>query len=789
MTYKKLICTLFALLLCLQLAACVVTEKPNDNISADASVGDTSSIVSGKKSYAFPTSTDSEFAYSGSEIRFVPTGFDSDAMNISGNTATEAGEYTAVISLTDPKNTSWIDGTTDDVYIIWSITKEPTDYTLTKVSDTKLNVVSVDGENNYSADIVLPLGATYQLSKGGRLTFFYDQKSDDAIAFELVGSFCGSIAFDINEDTDLEIDLCGFETIAYSDCPIYISSAANADISAKKDTENKITDKRSETTELKSVIYSDCDLKLKGSGKLTVVSDNNNGIHSKDDLDIQKLTLYVSSVDNALKGNDGVKIKSGELTLISRKGDGIKTSNSDVSSKGNQKGDVVIEDGKIDIFAACDGIDAAHDVILESGEISILTDKYSEYSEEVTAVTEGTYYIRATSDEYAFSICYKNASGDTLWVNTDGNYKAVNAGPENYYYYSVQKPSGYDTLTVYVYKSGQKQGQAEDYYKVSEEMAVNSSYDTISFGRQMRPGFGSRDERFEWTNYGTDDFGGGHGGPGGPGGGFGGMNEGNTDKGDHSTKGIKAANEITVNGGNITIRSYDDSLHANSGSTLDNGKASIGNVTINGGTLTLSSNDDAIHADGTATVTGGTIDIKTSYEGIEGDNVVITGGDISVVASDDGINGTATDGESIIISGGTLYVYAGGDGVDSNSRSSYDGILFAGGNSVIISTGRGDSAIDTERGYKYTGGTVVAVGAMGGMQNETVNCQNFNSIASRSSVNLSANSYLTVDGILTLKMPCSLSSYVVVLGKTNAKISSATQTTATLDKNSVCWGE
>lgn len=786
MTCKKLICALFALLLCLQLASCAVTEKPNDG-RYDTST-DVSNIASGKKSYSFPTSADTTFAYSGSEIRFVPTGFDSNAMNISGNTATEVGEYTAAISLKDPERTLWSDGTTDDVYIIWSITKEPTDYAVTKISDGKLNVVSIDGENNYSADIVYPLGATYQLSKGGRLTFFYDQKSDDAIQFEFVGSFCGSIAFDINQDTDLEIDLCGFETIAYTDCPIYISSAANADISAKKDTENKITDKRSEVTELKSAVYSDCDLKLKGSGKLTVVSDNNNGINSKDDLDIQKLTLYVSSVDNALKGNDGVRIKSGELTLISRKGDGIKTSNSDVSSKGNQKGDVVIEDGKIDIFAACDGIDAAHDVLLEGGEISILTDKYSEYSEEVTAVTEGTYYIRATSDEYAFSICYKNSSGDTLWVNTDGNYKTINAGPEKYYYYSVQKPSGYDTLAVYVYKGAQKQGQAENYYKASEEMPVNSSYDTIAFGRQMRPGFGSKDEKFEWTNYGTDDFGGGPGGPGGPGG-FGGMNDGNTDKGDHSTKGIKSANEITINDGIIMIRSYDDSLHANNDIALDSGKVPLGNVTVNGGTLTLSSNDDAIHADGTATITGGTVDIKTSYEGIEGNNVVITGGDIAVVASDDGINGTATDGESIAVLGGTLYVYAGGDGVDSNSRSSYDGILFAGGNSVIISTGRGDSAIDTERGYQYTGGTVVAVGAMGGMQNETMNCRNFNLIASGSSVNLSASSYLTVDGILTLKMPCTLSSYVVVLGKTNARIASAAQTTATLDKNGVCWGE
>lgn len=39
--------------------------------------------------------------------------------------------------------------------------------------------------------------------------------------------------------------------------------------------------------------------------------------------------------DDALRCNDSVKIESGDLELISRVGDEIKTSNSDVSSKGN----------------------------------------------------------------------------------------------------------------------------------------------------------------------------------------------------------------------------------------------------------------------------------------------------------------------------------------------------------------------------------------------------------------------------------------------------------------------
>lgn len=795
MTCKKLICILFAFALCLQLAACTVSEIPGGTSDAEnngtSNGSESNGVDSGIKTYTKPTSSDTAFAYNGSEIKFVPNGFNSNAMDISGNTATECGEYTAIISLKDIQSTSWADGTTDEISITWSITKEPTDYTVTKVSDGKLNVVSVDGDNSCSADITYPPEANYQMSQGGRLTFFYDAENDDGITFELSGEFCGSLAFDINEETDIEIELDGFAITAFDDCPIYISAAANADISAKKDTDNLITDKRAEAEDLKSAIYSTCDLKLKGAGKLTVTSQNNNGIHSKDDLDVQKLTLSVSCVDNALKGNDGVKIKSGDITLISRQGDGIKTSNSSVSSKGKQKGDVTIEDGKINIYAACDGIDAAHDTIINGGTLNIFTDKYSEYSEEVTAVSDGKYYIRATKNEYKYSICYYGTDETEYWVNADAKYETVNAGRENYYYYTVQKPSGYTKLRIFVYTASQSQGQANDYYKASDEMAVNDSYDTIAFGASMRPGFGGGNEKFEWTNYGTQGFGGGMGGPGMGGGmgghGMGGMNEGNQDKGDHSTKGIKSANEINISGGEITVKAYDDAIHANADGELENGIQPTGNVTISGGTLTLSSNDDAIHADGKALVSGGDINILTSYEGIEGDFVEISGGNVSVIATDDGLNGTSTTGESIVVSGGTLYVYAGGDGVDSNSQSSYDGILFSGGRSVIISTGRGDSAIDTERGYKYTGGKVVAIGASGGMSSETVNCQNFGSVGSRSNVNLSNGAYLTVDGLAVIKMPCALSATAVVLGEKNAKISTASQSSQTLDANGVCW--
>lgn len=133
------------------------------------------------------------------------------------------------------------------------------------------------------------------------------------------------------------------------------------------------------------------------------------------------------------------------------------------------------------------------------------------------------------------------------------------------------------------------------------------------------------------------------------------------------------------------------------------------------------------------------------------------------------------------------FLLAGGDGVDSNSRSSYDGILFSGGWSVIISTGNADSSIDTEAGYRYTGGLVCAVGRSGGMSRESTMCGNFSEIGKTASVSLTAGGYLVVSDVVTLKSPVSMNGFVVLLGNTTAGVSVKTSVTAVCDGNGVAW--
>lgn len=607
--------------------------------------------------------------------------------------------------------------------------------------------------------------------------------------YAISGEFYGNIVIDAGDDYKFELEMHGFSLTSYTECPVAIESGDKVTLSAKNGTQSYIYDLREEVSEeeYSGSIFADCDLAVQGKGELYVKSVNNNGIHSKDDLSLKNLTLQVECVDNALKGNDEVSIESGNFTLIASKGDGIKTSNSALSKKGNQKGSVIITGGTLLIYAACDGIDAAYDVAIDessaSVDIQIYTDKYSKYSEEVTAVSEECYYIRFTSSAYQYSIYYFNDENDGLWVNSSSYTTASSnnggfggMGGATYYYYEMETPSGYAYMKLYIYSSAQSQGQDTDYVACSGNLTLNDSYDTLAL--TSRNGSIS----LSWTNKSTVTGGMG---------GFGGMNEGNTDKGDYSTKGIKADNEIVISAGSIYIQSYDDGIHANADVAIESGVTPTGNVTIGGGTVQIATNDDGVHSDGKLTVSGGSVTVIKSYEGLEGAFVEVSGGDISIVSSDDGVNGTSTSGAAITISGGNLYVYAGGDGLDSNSRTSYGGIVISGGTSVVISTGSSDAAIDNENGYQYTGGYVVAVNTSGGMLGESTRCQNFSSVGTSKNISLTSGNYLTVTVnsqiVAAVQMSKSMNATVVYLGSSGAKFSSLSAFSESLNGNGVYW--
>lgn len=567
-----------------------------------------------------------------------------------------------------------------------SITKNDTN--VTNADDAENYRVAITGDFTVTSDTsdgITQSGSVYTITKAGEYTVS-GLLSD------------GQLIVDAGDEDEVTIVLNGTSITCSSGSPIYVKNASEVKIKSEENTFNEVIDKRAEATDDSSddagnaAIYATCDLKLVGKGALVVTGNYNNGIQSKDDLSIKNVIVKVTAVNNAIKGNDAVDIESGDIIAISTKGDGIKTSNSSLSNKGNQKGIVTITGGNIDVYAACDGIDAAYGVdISGDGNLNIYTDTYSEYSEEITS--SGSSSGTSTSRD---SSANKTASANTV------SYVAASDTIAN-------APGGFGGGTP----PDMNGGNAPD--------MSNGNAPDMNGGSGGNKAGGDR--------------------PGMPGD----FNEsGNSSGQSYSTKGIKADSEINISGFTININSTDDGIHANSDSgVLETGEDGKGTIVINGGTITISSGDDGMHADKQLDVNDGYINVVTSYEGLEAMTINLNGGKVYVYATDDGINACTGDGKTtpiINVNGGYIDVTTASgdtDGIDSNGNYVQTGgfVLVKGGSS----SGNVSGSIDVDGTVTITGGTCVA---LGGVCETPVNSVNAYVL---SSVSFSSGSYSLKD--------------------------------------------
>ncbi len=569
-----------------------------------------------------------------------------------------------------------------------------TDTTVTSsITAQDTNVTHADDADNYKTEITGEFSITS--TDGSTIT-----QNDSVYTITQAGEYTvtgllseGQIVVDADDNAEITIVLNGTSITCSNGSPIYIKNADNVKIKSEENTYNCIVDARAEADDNSdnsssengnAAIYAACDLKLVGKGALSVTGNYNNGIQSKDDISIKNVTIKVNAVNNAIKGNDEVAIESGEIIAISRKGDGIKTSNSSLSTKGKQKGNVIISGGNIDIYAACDGIDAAYGIdVSGDGNLNIYTDTYSDYSEAVAADNSGS-------------------STSSVGTPPDMNNAQNNGNMGN-------PPDMNNT------QNNGNMGNPPD---------MNNSSSNSGNNPDMKGNFGGGNRAANGMP--------------------GNNSSGNSSKKSYSTKGIKAESEINISGAAINISSTDDGIHANSDSgVLETGEDGKGIISISGGTITISTGDDGIHADKELNITDGYINVLTSYEGLEAITINISGGQSFVYAADDGINACTGDGTStplINITGGYVDVTTGSgdtDGIDSNgSYTQSGGMVFVKGGS---SSGQVSGSIDVDGNITITGGTCVALGGICETPVNSVNAYVF------SSVSFNAGSYSVKD--------------------------------------------
>lgn len=518
-------------------------------------------------------------------------------------------------------------------------------------------------------------------------------------------------------DKTVVIELNGVTIENNENSPIYVADCGDIDISAKKGTTNNIKDTRPaysgdvDGQGLGAIYVLNGDLKLKGTGTLNIIGNYYNGVHVKDDLKIQKQTLNVNAVNHGLRGNDSVTITSGTIN-ISCGGDGVHSDNSDISSKGNQKGNVNINGGTITINSWCDAIQAAYNAVIEQTDTSVpititaKTNKYSSYSGETVETSTSNFYLRMNSTTYSNGAYTYAALINGKWypatykgTQTSGGQGGPGGGTggrpgsnSTYYIYQLDKPSGATSFTLYRYQGNNVISYSTSTYNaVSDAKAFNEAYDMVTISVNNKTISFSN-----WGNY----------------------SSGNNNGADVSAKGIKAENEIYIKSGTIDIKAYDDAIHANNDGTLENNATPLGNVNISGGTLTLNASDDAIHADGDLTISGGAVNIESAYEGLEGNVINVSGGETYVYATDDGMNATkGNKSPAINVSGGYLDVAVptngDTDGIDSNGTyTQTGGVVIVKGPGTAGQSGSPSAALDTDGNVSLNNCTLIIFGGM-----------------------------------------------------------------------------
>lgn len=519
-----------------------------------------------------------------------------------------------------------------------------TDTTITSsITAQDTNVTHADDADNYKTEITGEFSITS--TDGSTLT-----QNDSIYTITQAGEYTvtgllseGQIVVNADDNAEITIVLNGTSITCSNGSPIYIKNADNVKIKSEENTYNCIVDARAEADDNSdnsssengnAAIYAACDLKLVGKGALSVTGNYNNGIQSKDDISIKNVTIKVNAINNAIKGNDEVAIESGEIIAISRKGDGIKTSNSSLSTKGKQKGNVIISGGNIDIYAACDGIDAAYGVdVSGDGNLNIYTDTYSDYSEAVAAYNSGS----SASSVGNPPDMNNSSSNPGMKGNFGGGNRAANGIPGN-------NSSGNSSKKSYSTKG------------IKAESEINISGAAINIS--------STDDGIHANS-----------------------NSGVLETGENG-KGI-----ISISGGTITISTGDDGIHADKELNITDGYINVLTsyegleaitINISGGQSFVYAADDGINActgDGTSTplinITGGYVDVTTGSgdtDGIDSNGSYTQSGGMVFVkggSSSGQVSGSIDVDGNITITGGTCVALGGICETPVNSVNAY----------------------------------------------------------------------------------------------------------------------
>jgi len=230
------------------------------------------------------------------------------------------------------------------------------------------DVVVTDG----GTSIVFSTASITLTTPSGAESSTIDAGSTVAIAaggvYTVSGSGTGNIVVTAGSDDTVTIVLSGCDITSPDGPVIYAEQSDKLIINIQEGTVNRLADRSSSTSDVRSVIFSNDDVTVNGTGILAIEANVGNGINTDDDLVITNGTIAITAENNGLKANDSITVKDALLT-IDAGNDGIHCENAGDSSLGN----VTIESGIFAITAYGDGIGASGVLTVLGGDLRIVS--------------------------------------------------------------------------------------------------------------------------------------------------------------------------------------------------------------------------------------------------------------------------------------------------------------------------------------------------------------------------------------------------------------------------------
>ena len=268
----------------------------------------------------------------------------------------------------------------------------------------------------------------------------------DEITYTLAGTTTNG-SFSLSGSYKCTLALAGLTMTNPSGAALNITNGKRIQISAKKDTENTLTDGANGSHT--GCIYSKGQIQLQGNGTLNVAGKTKHAIKSGDYIRIKNLTLNITSAKkDGISCNEYFLMQSGTVNISGVGDEGIQCELDGTTSTGQttdhedeDSGNIYIEGGTLTVNnTSGEGIESKGELFISGGDVTVNAKDDAINAASHITISGGTVYACATNNDGidANGNCY--IKGGTIFAigarepevaidaNTEKNFKLYVTG-------------------------------------------------------------------------------------------------------------------------------------------------------------------------------------------------------------------------------------------------------------------------------------------------------------------------------------------------------------------------